>query len=89
MATIDQCKFCESDAVGETDPPMCARHQDLASFVDYLTDEEQEITVETVQGLVQRCRANNGDLAIDLADVSELLPSFLDAMPQVKWTVPV
>ena len=71
-----KCQFCDRPATDETAAVglvLCEKHLDLAVLCEYLADEKQPVTVEAVTELLARCRANNGDLAINEADVAELL----------------
>jgi hypothetical protein len=74
--TGQECQFCDQPAADETAAiglALCEKHLDLAVLCEYIADEKRPVTVKTVTALLARCRANNGSLAIDEADVAWLL----------------
>lgn len=80
---IMNCQFCDKPAVTNVTPPLCEKHLDLAILVERLKELKQPVTADTVQDLLAKAQANNGQLAITPADVAALLPAFLEKrLPQ-------
>lgn len=68
------CKFCNQPVTDTTvDPPLCAKHLDLAIISEFLTEIGQEITAEAVELLVESCHQRNGQMSLEPSEVSELM----------------
>lgn len=67
------CKYCPSPAFSGTTPPLCEAHLDLAFLVEFLTDQGQAVTVESVQALIAQAHSNGGKLSIDADTAAALL----------------
>lgn len=79
---MDQvCAYCSQPATAEgyftTTPPLCAKHLDLAIMIGFMAGRNMEINVGTVTTLLAQCRANNGQLSLEEADIPALLPAML------------
>lgn len=67
------CHYCAEEAMSCTQPPLCARHLDLAILAEYLRDKDQPVNPESIKALMARCRDNHGSLVLTEAEVEPLM----------------
>lgn len=68
------CKFCNQPVADKAiEPPLCAKHLDLAIVSEFLTETGEEITVEAVKRLVEGSRKRNRQMSLEPGEVESLM----------------
>lgn len=68
------CQYCNQPVTDSTiEPPLCAKHLDLAIISEFLTEMGLAVTVEAVKMLVEGSRKRNGQMSLEPAEIEGLM----------------
>lgn len=68
------CKYCDQPVADATiQPPLCAKHLDLAIISEFLTETGEAITVEAVKRLVEGSRQRSSQMSLEPDEIEGLM----------------
>lgn len=81
-----KCTFCALPAAPSdtTDPPACGAHGDLLVLTEWMRDQGEAITADSVAAHVRQARASSAGWTITPDEVEAMLPAIVEAREEAK-----